>query len=144
MSAWVQAEIQLRGLSDCFLLLGRHPLERMPEFFLQADVMLVTLADQEIFSMTIPGKLQSYLEAGMPIIAALNGEGADVVSSANAGFTCEAGNAVNLAEIVLKMAALPLSERIIMGKNGLEYSNREFDRRMVVDMAEKYCSSLLK
>jgi colanic acid biosynthesis glycosyl transferase WcaI len=144
MSSWVQAEIQLRGLSDCFLLLGRHPVERMPEFYLQADAMLVTLADQEIFSMTIPGKLQSYLAAGMPIIAALNGEGADVVRSANAGFTCAAGNATNLAEIVLKMADLPLSERQAMGKNGLKYSKREFDRRMVVDMAEKYFSGLMK
>ena len=144
MSAWVQAEIELRGLTECVLLLGRHPVERMPEFFLQADAMLVTLADQEIFSMTIPGKLQSYLAAGMPIIAALNGEGADVVKSANAGFTCAAGNAEGLAEIVLRMADLPLSERRVMGKNGFEYSNREFDRRMLMDMAEKYCSGLLK
>lgn len=144
MSAWVQAEIELRDLAACVLLLGRYPVERMPEFFLQADAMLVTLADQEIFSMTIPGKLQSYLAAGMPIIAALNGEGADVVNSANAGFTCVSGHAEGLAEIVLKMAALPSSERQVMGKNGLEYSKREFDRRMVVDMAEKYCSGLLK
>ena len=144
MSAWVQAEIELRGLAECVLLLGRHEVERMAEFFLQADAMLVTLADREIFSMTIPGKLQSYLAAGMPILAALNGEGADVVRSANAGFTCPAGSAEGLAEIVLKMAKLPLSERQVMGKNGLEYSKREFDRRMVVDMAEKYCSELVK
>ena len=144
MSAWVEAEIELRGLAECVLLMGRHGVERMPEFFLQADAMLVTLADREIFSMTIPGKLQSYLAAGMPILGALNGEGADVVRSANAGFTCPAGNAEGLAEIVLKMAKLPLSERQVMGKNGLEYSKREFDRRMVVDMAEKYCSELLK
>lgn len=144
MSAWVQAEIKMRGLAECVLLLGRHGVERMPEFFLQADAMLVTLADREIFSMTIPGKLQSYLAAGMPILAALNGEGADVVKSANAGFVCAAGDAAGLAEIVLKMVALPLSERQVMGKNGLEYSKREFDRRMVVDMAEKYCTALLK
>jgi colanic acid biosynthesis glycosyl transferase WcaI len=144
MSGWVQAEIELRGLAECVLLLGRYPVERMPEFFLQADAMLVTLADQEIFSMTIPGKLQSYLAAGMPIIAALNGEGADVVRSANAGFTCAAGNSVALGEIVLKMSELSSSERQVMGKNGLEFSKREFDRRMVMDMAEKYCSGLLK
>lgn len=144
MSAWVQSEIELRGLAECVLLLGRHPVERMPEFFLLADVMLVTLADQEIFSLTIPGKLQSYLAAGMPIVAALNGDGADVVRSANAGFTCEAGNADGLAEIVLRMAELPLTERQAMGKNGLEFSKREFDRRRVVDMAEKYLSGLLK
>jgi glycosyltransferase involved in cell wall biosynthesis len=144
MSAWVQSEIELRGLAECVLLLGRHPVERMPEFFLLADVMLVTLADQEIFSLTIPGKLQSYLAAGMPIVAALNGDGADVVRSANAGFTCEAGNADGLAKIVLRMAEIPLTERKAMGKNGLEFSKREFDRRRVVDMAEKYLSGLLK
>lgn len=144
MSSWVQAEIQIRGLQNCVLMLGRHSVERMPEFFLHADAMLVTLADQEIFSMTIPGKLQSYLAAGKPIIAALNGEGADVVRKANAGFTCAAGNSTGLAEIAIKMAELPLIERLTMGKNGLEYSNREFDRRMIVDMAEKYCSGLLK
>ena len=94
--------------------------------------------------MTIPGKLQSYLAAGMPILAALNGEGAEVVRSANAGFTCPAGSTEGLAEIVLKMAKLPLSERQVMGKNGLEYSKREFDRRMVVDMAEKYISRLIE
>lgn len=144
MSAWVQAEIELRRLQENVLMLGHHPVERMPEFFLHADAMLVTLADKEIFSMTIPGKLQSYLAAGKPIIAALNGEGADVVRSANAGFTCAAGNADGLAGIVLKMAKLPSNERLAMGKNGLEYSSREFDRRMIVDKAEKYLSELLK
>ena len=144
MSAWVQAEIEQRGLAECVLMLGRHPVERMPEFYLHADAMLVTLSDQEIFSMTIPGKLQSYLAAGMPIIAALNGEGADVVKSANVGLICAAGDAEGLAENVLKMAALPLSERQSMGKNGLKFSEREFDRQMVVNMAEKYLSGLVK
>ncbi len=144
MSPWVQEQIKQRGLTSCVLMLGRHPVERMPEFFLHADVMLVTLADQEIFSMTIPGKLQSYFAAGMPIVAAINGEGADVIQSANAGFTCEAGDASHLAEIVLKMAALPVSVRQALGKNGLEFSKREFDRRMVVDMAEQHFAKLLK
>ena len=144
MSSWVQAEIEQRGLVSSVFMLGRHSVERMPEFFLHADAMLLTLADREIFSLTIPGKLQSYLAAGKPIIAALNGEGADVIRAANAGYTCSAGNAVGLAEIVIKMSELPASERLVMGKNGLEFSKREFDRRMVVDMAEKYISRLIE
>ena len=111
---------------------------------MHADAMLVTLADREIFSMTIPGKLQSYLVAGKPIIAALNGEGADVIRAANAGLTCAAGNAVSLAGIVRKRSELPSSERLAMGRNGLEFSKREFDRRMVLDMAEKYLSRLFE
>lgn len=144
MSAWVAEQIALRGLRDRVLLLGRYPVERMPNFFARADAMLVTLADQEIFAMTIPGKLQSYLAAGMPVIAALNGEGADVIRLAKAGFTCPAGNAVELASVVQKMSELTMSERQAMGKNGLKYSQQAFDRKMIVDMAEKYLSGLCK
>jgi colanic acid biosynthesis glycosyl transferase WcaI len=142
MSSWVEAQIRSRGLDESFLLLGRHPVERMPEFFMHADAMLVTLADEEIFSMTIPGKLQSYLAAGMPIVAALNGEGAEVIRLARAGLTCPAGNPAELAKTVLKMSALSMSERQAMGKSGLQFSEREFDRSKVIDLAETHLLGL--
>lgn len=142
MSEWLKSQIELRGLSYNILLLGRYPVERMPDFFAHADAMLVTLADQQIFSMTIPGKLQSYLAAGMPVIAALNGEGADVIRNAGAGLTSPAGNSEGLAASVLKMSELPASERRAMGLKGFEFSQREFDRQLIVDMAEKYLLSL--
>ncbi len=142
MSSWVQAQIKQRGLVDNFLLLGRFPVERMPEFFVHADAMLVTLADQEIFSMTIPGKLQSYLAFGVPIVAALNGEGAEVIRQADAGLTCPAGNALALADIVLQMSKLSLTQRRSMGENGLRFSEREFDRSMLIDLVEKQLFTL--
>lgn len=144
MSSWVEDQIRSRGLDDSVLLLGRHPVERMPEFFVHADAMLVTLADEEIFSMTIPGKLQSYLAAGMPIVAALNGEGAEVIRLANAGLICPAGNPSELAKTVLTMSALSLPERQAMGNNGLQFSDREFDRSKVIDLAEKHLLDLCK
>lgn len=144
MSDWVAAQVALRGLDNHVFLLGRYPLERMPDFYARADVMLVTLADQEIFAMTIPGKVQSYLAAGMPVIAALNGEGAAVIRLAKAGFTCPAGDSVELAALVRKMSQLPESERQAMGRNGLKFSQHEFDRKMIVDLAEKYLSGLYK
>lgn len=142
MSGWVESQIKLRELHDSVLLLGRYPVERMPEFFEHADAMLVTLADQEIFSMTIPGKIQSYLAMGKPIIAALNGEGAEVIRNAGAGITCPAGSSERLAEAVLKLSQLTAGELQAMGENGLEFSKREFDRQLIVGMAEKHLSGL--
>ena len=78
MATWVKKEVIERGLQDVVLMLGRHPVERMPDFFMHADVLLISLQDKPIFSMTIPGKLQSYLAAGIPVVAMLNGEGADM------------------------------------------------------------------
>lgn len=143
MTSWVKTQIDTLGLAHSVILLGRHPVERMPEFFAHADAMLVTLADQEIFGMTIPGKLQSYFAAGMPVIAALNGEGASVIQEAQAGLTCMAGDAAGLADLVVQMSEMPAAERKSMGLNGLYYSRREFDRKMVIDMAESHLMKLV-
>ena len=132
----VQAEIKLRNLSASVVLLGLYPLERMPEFFAHADAFLVTLLDREIFSMTIPGKIQSYLAAGKPILGALNGEGAEIIRLANAGLTCSAGDFKGLANIVLRMSMLSSFERQVLGENGFRYSEREFNRCKLVDLLE--------
>lgn len=40
----------------------------MPELYKTADTMLVTLEDKPYANTTIPGKVQSYMAAGKPII----------------------------------------------------------------------------
>ena len=69
MFYWLEQEVNQRGLNESISLVGRHPVEKMPEFFQQADVLLVSLKNAPVFSMTIPGKLQAYLMAGKPILA---------------------------------------------------------------------------
>jgi glycosyltransferase involved in cell wall biosynthesis len=96
MAEWVGREVHNRGLAHCVQLLGRYPVERMPSFFRHADALLVSLKDEPIFALTIPGKLQSYLAAGIPVIAMLNGEGAELVSEAGAGLACAAGDSAGL------------------------------------------------
>ncbi len=94
---WVAAEAQRRGLKDRFLLLGRFPLERMPSFFGSADALLVSLRPDPIFAMTIPGKVQSYLAAGRPLLGMLDGEGAELIERGGAGLVCRAGDSTGLA-----------------------------------------------
>ena len=70
----------------------------MPSFFRAADALLVTLKKDPIFAMTIPGKVQSYLAAGVPLLGMLDGEGARVIEKAEAGLTCPAGGGAELAD----------------------------------------------
>jgi colanic acid biosynthesis glycosyl transferase WcaI len=142
VAPWVREEVRSRGLENHVLMLGRYPMERMPSFFMRADALLVTLADQPIFAMTIPGKLQSYLTAGLPIVAALNGEGADLLRSSRVGVTAPAGDADGLAEAVLQLSRMPREQRKEMGRNGLALSQREFDRQMVIDRIERMLDRL--
>lgn len=143
MAGWVAKEIKARGLEACVLMLGRYPVERMPSFFKHADVLLVSLRDEPIFALTIPGKLQSYLAAGIPVLAMLNGEGAGVVRNAKAGLACPAGDARQLAQSVLELAAMSKNERLLLGKNGYAYAQKEFNRKALVDRLEKWFVELV-
>lgn len=131
-SAWVADQVQARGLEDRVLLLGRFPVERMPAFYAQADALLVSLKKDPTFSMTIPGKVQSYLVAGRPIIGMLDGEGADVIQRAGAGMVCPAGDSVGLAETIQQFAETLPEERRRMGERGRAYAKADFDRNTLM------------
>lgn len=133
---WLQTEVFRRGLQARVLLPGRFPVERMPSFYAHADAFLVSLKRDPVFSMTIPGKVQSYLMAGIPLVGMLDGEGAAVIRDANAGLTCNAGDAVGLAKAVLALAAMSPEERRQLGLNGRQYAEKEFGRTQLMDRLE--------
>ena len=132
-SEWLQSEIVRRGLQDQVLLPGRFPVERMPSFYVHADALLVSLRRDPVFNMTIPGKVQSYLMAGIPLLGMLDGEGAAVIRDAAAGLTCDAGDGAGLAQAVLTLAAMPPQQREQLGLNGRKYAQQEFGRVQLMD-----------
>lgn len=103
------------------MMTGRVPAEDMSLIFASASVLLLTLRDESALSSTIPSKLQSYLAAGKPVIASCNGEAASVVTKANAGLACPAGDASALADAVLKLFEMTPEERVCLGENGRAY-----------------------
>lgn len=137
-SEWLRDEIEARGLQSNVLMLGRFPVERMPSFYLHADALLVSLKKDPVFSMTIPGKVQSYLMSGLPLLGMLDGEGANVISQANAGITCPAGDSSGLARAVLKMASRDESQLRELGLNGRRFAQQEFGRDMLISRLEKF------
>lgn len=131
-SIWLSEQVQARGLGDRVFLLGRFPVERMPAFYAYADALLVSLKKDPTFSMTIPGKVQSYLAAGRPVIGMLDGEGADVIKRAGAGLVSPAGNSAALAQSIKQFAETSPEERRQMGKQGQAFAKAEFDRNTLV------------
>jgi glycosyltransferase involved in cell wall biosynthesis len=123
---WVKERKASLGL-DNLILAGRFPMEAMPQIFEHSSALLVSLRDEEIFSYTIPSKVQAYLAAGKPIIASLRGEGARVIEEAGAGKTCEPESANALVESILALMSLSPAEREQMGSAGQSYFNEHFD-----------------
>jgi len=123
---WVKERKASLGL-DNLILAGRFPMEAMPQIFEHSSALLVSLRDEEIFSYTIPSKVQAYLAAGKPIIASLRGEGARVIEEAGAGKTCEPESANALVESILALMSLSPAEREQMGSAGQSYFHEHFD-----------------
>ncbi len=138
----VRGEIARRGLAGQVVMLGRYPLERMPSFFKAADTLLVSLRSAPIWSMTIPGKVQSYLAAGKPVIGMLDGEGARVLAESGAGMVGPAGRGDRLADNVRAMIALSPKRRRAMGMAGKAYCDREFDRATLVSIFEAWVAEV--
>jgi glycosyltransferase involved in cell wall biosynthesis len=126
MQTWLERQKKEKSL-DNLLLPGRFPPEAMAPIFSRAKGLLVTLKRDEIFSFVIPSKVQAYLAAGRPIIAALDGEGAKVVKEAGAGFTCPAENGVAFAECIKQLHAMTEAERETMGQAGRTYFLEQFE-----------------
>lgn len=134
---WARSEIARRGLEHRAIMLGRFPQSRMNSFFKRADALLVTLKRDPVFSMTVPGKVQTYMAAGLPILGMLDGEGARIIDESRCGLTGPAGDFTKLANNARLLASLGMKEREEMGSNGRAYAAREFDRTLLFDKLEK-------
>ena len=119
-------KINSMNLNSHFKFLGSFPPQKMPEFFASADALLVSLKKSKIFSMTIPGKLQSYLACGRPIIGSLDGIGAEIIKESDSGFATPSEDYKGLAESIISFNSLTEEKRINFGINARRYFEKEF------------------
>ena len=129
----LRSEITRQGLEDCVILLGRHPIERMPAFMAGADALLVSLRAEPVFDMTVPGKVQSYLASGLPTLAMLDGEGARVVAESGGGLASSASDSAALARNVRRLVAISSAGRTAMGEAARAYAADNFSRDALFD-----------
>ena len=114
---------------------GRLPVEEMPRFYNMADAMIVTLADNDLISYTLPGKIQSYMAAGRAVIASANGETRSVIEESGCGMCAPAEDEKEFAIVADKMAASnALAE---MGRASKRYYDEHFTKKRHIDLIEE-------
>ncbi len=131
--AEAEALVAKKGLNGTVFFLGRYSTTDMPSFFIHADVMLVALRDEYIFSLTIPTKTQTYMAFGKPIVSMINGVGNNVIENAACGLTAKAGDYQTLANNVLQFSRMSRSDREKIGENGRIYYNKTFAKEEVIN-----------
>lgn len=119
-------------LSAPVIFHGRKPVEEMPKYYAMADAMLVTMQKDPVLSLTLPGKVQSYMAAGKPIIGAIDGETAVVANEVKCGFVSYAENPEKLSNCVRRFASLTEQERTDFGENARNYYISHFAREKFI------------
>ncbi len=127
---------KISGKEENVIFYGRRPLEEMPSFYEKADAMLITLKADPVLSMTLPGKVQSYMAVGKPIIGAIDGETKKVIEDANCGYCGKAEDAEELADNIRKF--IQNLQRELLGRNARDYYEKHFEQKKFMDVLEKY------
>lgn len=117
---------------------GRVSVEAVSEKYAESDGLIVTLSDNPVLSMSFPGKIQTYMAAGKPIIGAVNGEAAEIIKEAECGFCAAAEDVEGLAECIEKFLS---SDKALLGRNARKYyednfRKEDFIRKLTEEMEQ--------
>ncbi len=134
---YVKDFIQQNNLENTVHCVGRFPIESMSSFFEKADLMLVSLKNNKIFNLTVPAKMQAYMGAEKPILAMLNGDGADIIKESDAGFTVSASDSNALANKILEVSQLSKLELEEKGQNGKIFFDKNYKMEICIDNLER-------
>lgn len=123
---WAKQEISERKLDNMFFL-GRVEPSYMQNIYEKAGCLLVTLSKEDTFAKTIPGKVPSCLESGLPIVGAVDGEPARVLLEAGAGIVVPAEDSRGLADAIVQTSRMSTEERLKIQSSARRYFHKHFD-----------------
>lgn len=125
------------GLEDLVVFHGRHPVEEMPSFYRMADACVLTLhvPGAPWISSTLPSRLQGYMAAGKPVLAAIDGSAAEVIAESGCGAAVPATDSEGLAALMADF----IDDRgryAGCGERGRAYFRENFMRSRYMDEIE--------
>lgn len=110
---------------------GRQPRSDMPKWYAKADVLIISLT--EAYELTLPGKFQSYIRTGKPLLGALLGDAKEMIDEEELGRTAAPGDVDAIAAAFREMGeVVRKGEGAVYGERGLRLSEREFNREALI------------
>jgi glycosyltransferase involved in cell wall biosynthesis len=100
----------------------------MADLYATSDACIVCLRPLPIFRKFVPSKIFEILACGRPLVAAVEGEAAEIVRAAG-GLVVAPGDGIAIAAAVRKIAATIASAGGSEEPAGRRYVRQNFDRR---------------
>lgn len=128
---------------DNVIFEGRVPLSEMQKYYDLADAAIVSLAGDEYCKKTVPGKVQSYLKAGLPILSIDSGATSKWIDGIGCGFTCPAEDVEGFVGIVERFMSLSMEEKVELSKKSKSFYENKLTESNFMDRLKCCLSSII-
>lgn len=118
--------LQKHSLTDRTTFVDQVEIDKIPVIVDKASALFLSLKNEEIFSMTVPAKLQTYMALGKPIIGVINGEGANIIKESKSGLVEENYDFLELAKKINNFAIKSELELNEIGKNARNFYQKKY------------------
>lgn len=125
-------------LRDYFNFIDKKPAELIPEYMACCDVAFLSLADNILFSKTIPAKLQSYMACGIPSVGSATGETARIINESESGLCSSPGDVDGLVINILKFIDMSDEKRQGLATKARQYYESNFNKLSLLDRMDKH------
>lgn len=122
----------------CVTFYGSVPAADIPKFTALADALIVCLSASPDLGMTVPAKVASYMAAGKPVLASMDGAGFAAIQEAGCGYASPACDAAALAENLLALYRLPPAARAALGQKAKDYYLAHYRRDILLRKLEDF------
>lgn len=129
------SQIKEKQVEEYFNLVGWQPAEDIPSILSASDAAFVSFADNPLYSMTIPAKLQSYMACGMPIIASAAGETEKIINESKCGVCSSIGDIYGLVENIKCLMKINLKKH---KNNSRSYCESCFAKKDLMDYIQNF------
>ena len=135
--AALEAKVKELHAEDAVTFYGSVPATDIPKFTALADALIVCLSDSPDLGLTVPAKVASYMAAGKPVLASMDGAGNAAVASAG-GLSSPACDAAALADNLLALTRMGAAQRAAMGQSAKEYYLAHYRRSELLRKLEHF------
>ena len=135
--AALDAKVKELHAEDAVTFYGSVPATDIPKFTALADALIVCLSDSPDLGLTVPAKVASYMAAGKPVLASMDGAG-NVAVAAAGGLSSPACDAAALADNLLALTRMGAAQRAAMGQSAKEYYLAHYRRSELLRKLEHF------
>ena len=122
---------------DYVTFYGSVPATDIPRFTALADALIVSLSDSPDLGLTVPAKVASYMAAGKPVLASMDGAGNLAVRQAG-GLSSPACDVEALAANLVALFGMTEEQRADMGQKAKDYYSSHYRRSDLLRRLERF------